>query len=67
MKELNNNILNKQQYSSNTNEYSFTVGKGKNTKNVILKLDISSEEEITEKEITDELVKYINAFEDIVA
>lgn len=67
MKELNNDILNIQDsYSSDKDEYSFTVGKGKNTKNVILKLDISPEDDISNETVTKGLVQYISVFEEIL-
>lgn len=67
MKELNNDILNNQgSYSSETDEYSFTVSHGKSSANVILKLGMSPEEEPSKEDITKGLVQYISAFEDIL-
>ena len=64
MKESNNNISNIQDsYSSDIDEYSFTVCHGKSSANVILKLGMSPEEEPTKEDITKGLVKYISAFE----
>lgn len=68
VKELNKNILNIQNsYLSDKDEYSFTVGTGKNTKNVILKLDIAPEDDISNETIAKGLVQYISAFEEISA
>lgn len=67
MKELNENILNIQDsYSSEIDEYSFTVGTGKHTKNVILKLDVSPEDNISNETVAKGLVQYISAFEEIM-
>lgn len=68
MKELNKDILNIQDsYSSDKDEYSFTVGTAKNTKNVILKLDISPKDDISDETVAKGLVQYISAFEEILA
>ena len=67
MKELNNNVINIQEsYASDIDEYSFTVGKGKNKKNVIIKLDISPEDDLSSEKIAKGLVQYISAFEEIL-
>ena len=67
MKELNSNILNIQElYSSDINEYTFTVGTGKNTKNVIVKLDISPNDDISNETVAKGLVQYISEFEKIL-
>lgn len=67
MKDLNENILNIQgSYSSEIDEYSFTVGTGKHTKNVILKLDVSPEDDISNETVAKGLVQYISAFEEIM-
>ena len=67
MKDLNENILNNQgSYSSEKDEYTFTVGTGKHTKNVILKLDIDQEDDISNETVAKGLVQYISAFEDIL-
>ena len=64
MKESNNNISNIQDsYSSDIDEYSFTVSHGNSSANVILKLGMSPEEEPSKEDITKGLVKYISAFE----
>lgn len=67
MKESNKNILNiLDSYSSDIDEYSFTVSHGKSSANVILKLGMSPEEEPSKEDITKGLVQYISAFEDIL-
>lgn len=67
MKELNNDILNNHgTYSSDIDEYSFTVSHGKSSANVILKLGMSPEEEPSKEDITKGLVQYISALEDIL-
>ena len=67
MKELNNDILNNQgSYSSETDEYTFTVSHGKSSANVILKLVTNPNEEPTQEEIVKGLVQYISAFEDML-
>lgn len=67
MKELNKNILNIQDsYSSDIDEYSFTVSHGKSSANVILKLGMNPEEEPSKEDITKGLVKYISAFEEFL-
>ncbi len=67
MKELNKDILNIQNsYSSDKDEYSFAVGTDKNTKKVILKLDIAPKDDISDKTIAKGLVQYISAFEEIL-
>ncbi len=68
MKDSNKNILNNQDTnSSNLDEYSFTVSQGKSSANVIIKLDIAPDEKVTNEDIAKGLVKYINAFEDILS
>ena len=68
MKELNKDILNIQDsYSSDKDEYSFTVGKGKKTTNVIVKLDTKPEDDISNEKIAEGLVKYISTFEEIMS
>ena len=66
--ELNNDILNKELVcsSDSSDEYSFVVGKGKDMKKVIVKLNISPNEDISNKSIAKGLVQYINAFEKII-
>jgi hypothetical protein len=67
VKELNKNISNMQNsYSFDKEVYSFIVGTGKNTKNVILKLDVSTKDDISDKTVTKGLAEYISAFEDIL-
>lgn len=67
MKDLNNNILNIQgSYSSEIDEYSFTVSQGKKSANVILKLDMLPGEEPIKEDVVKGLVEYISAFEDIL-
>ena len=66
MKEFNQNIQNIQSsYSSEKDEYFFTVCHGKNSANVILKLDTTGEE-VTKEEVVKGLVQYIFTFEDIL-
>lgn len=68
MKELNKDILNIQaSNSSNIDEYSFTVREGKVSTNVILKLDINPKDEISKEDISNELIRYLSAFEEISA
>lgn len=68
MKELNKDILNTQDSnSSNIDEYSFTVREGKVSTNVVLKLDINPKDEISKEDISNELIRYLSAFEDISA
>ena len=66
MKETGKKVNNQTLYSSEIEEYSFTVGKGKKTTNVIVKLDINSEDDISEETIAKGLVQYISAFEEIM-
>ena len=67
-KELNNDIQsNGLVYSSNPlDEYSFAVGKGKDRKNVIVKLKINPDDDISQEAIAKGLVQYINVFEKII-
>ena len=66
MKELSKDILNNQgTYSSDIDEYSFTVNQGKSSANVILNLGLGSDETISNDKITKALVEYISVFEDI--
>ena len=68
MKELNKDILNTQDSnSSNIDEYSFTVQEGKVSTNVVLKLDINLKDEISKEDISNELIRYLSAFEEISA
>lgn len=68
MKESAKNINNQALYSSEPiEEYTFTVGKGKNTTNVIVKLDIKPEDDISNEAIAEGLVKYLSVFEEIWA
>ena len=61
MKDLNENILNNQgSYSSEKDEYTFTVGTGKHTKNVILKLDIDPEDDISNETVANLLEIEVN-------
>lgn len=67
MKELSKDILNIQEtYSSDIDEYSFTVCQGKSSANVILKLGMPHDEEPTKEDITKGLVKYISTFEEFL-
>lgn len=67
MKELNNILNTQDSNSSNIDEYSFTVQEGKVSTNVVLKLDISPKDEISKEDISNELIRYLRAFEDISA
>jgi hypothetical protein len=66
--ELNSDSQNNEFiYSPNLpNEYIFAIGKGKERKNVIVKLNINSEDDVSYETIGKGLVKYINAFEKII-
>ena len=66
MKETGKKVNNQTLYSSEIEEYSFTVGKGKKTTNVIVKLDINSEDDISEETIAKGLVQYLSVFEEIM-
>ena len=66
MKETGKKVNNQTLYSSEIEEYSFTVGKGKKTTNVIVKLDIKPEDDISEENIAKGLVQYLSVFEEIM-
>ena len=68
MEDLNKNNFNIQEsYLSDTiDTYTFTVGKGKNLRNVVLNLDITPEDDFSDEIIAKELVQYISAFEGIL-
>lgn len=66
MKETGKKVNNQTLYSSEIEEYSFTVGKGKKTTNVIVKLDIKPEDDISEETIAKGLVQYLSVFEEIM-
>ena len=59
MKELSKDILNIQEtYSSDIDEYSFTVCQGKSSANVILKLGMLHDEEPTKEDIIKTLLEH---------
>lgn len=66
MKETGKKLNNQALYSSEIEEYTFAIGKGKKKTNVIVKLDICPEDDISNEKIAEGLVKYINAFEEIL-
>ena len=67
-KELNNDIQNNELVcsSDSSDEYSFAVGKGKDRKNVIVKLKINPDDDISQEAIAKGLVQYINVFKKII-